>query len=571
MDFLRVAGAQLNLVVGDLTGNQDRIAEAMAWAENEQADVLLLPELAISGYPPEDLLIRPAFVQANLDVLRRLAGLAGDVVTVVGFADRVGPVADPLEDAAVRSVANAAALLHRGEIRGVYHKVLLPNYGVFDEDRYFVPGREPARIWDLGGVPVGVSICEDIWIPEGPPTHQAAAGARLLLNINASPYHTDKAEERAKLLAGQAVRSAVPVAYLNLVGGQDELVFEGDSMVFDGSGRLLYRAAEFAEELFVVDVPLATSRPPASAVVTVRHDPVIDRTARSIPESPARLEPEEAEIYRALVVGLRDYVHKNGFAEVVIGLSGGIDSGLSAAVAVDALGADAVWGVAMPTRFSSEGSVLDARDLAERLGMRFDVIPIDDTFAGFLTSLEPAFAGTDFGVAEENLQARIRGAVVMALSNKFGHMVVTTGNKSEVAVGYATLYGDMAGGYSVLKDVFKTLVYRLAEWRNIGGEVIPRSIIDKPPSAELRPDQKDSDSLPPYDLLDQILVRYVEEDRSVQEIIGDGFDSDLVRRVAGLVDRNEYKRRQAAPGVRITRKAFGKDRRLPITNRYREW
>ena len=571
MDFLRVAGAQLNLVVGDLEGNFDRIARAMAWAEHEQADLLLLPELAITGYPPEDLLIRAAFVDANLDVLRRLAGVAADVVTVVGFADRVGPVADPLEDAAVRSVANAAALLHRGEIRGVYHKVLLPNYGVFDEDRYFVPGREPARIWDLGGVPVGVSICEDIWIPEGPPTHQAAAGARLLLNINASPYHTDKAEERAVLLAGQASRSAVPVVYLNLVGGQDELVFEGDSMVFDASGRLLYRAAEFAEEQFVVDVPLPAPRSPGSSGVKVRLDPVVDRPARQIAGSTARIEPEEAEIYRALVIGLRDYVRKNGFTEVVIGLSGGIDSALSAAVAADALGPDAVWGIAMPTRFSSEGSVLDARDLADRLGIRFDIIPIDETFEEFLTSLKPAFEGTDFGVAEENLQARIRGAIVMALSNKFGHMVVTTGNKSEVAVGYATLYGDMAGGYSVLKDVFKTLVYRLAEWRNSEAEVIPRSIIDKPPSAELRPDQKDSDSLPPYDLLDQILVRYVEEDRSVQEIIGDGIDPDLVRRVAGLVDRNEYKRRQAAPGVRITRKAFGKDRRLPITNRYREW
>jgi NAD+ synthase (glutamine-hydrolysing) len=570
MDFLRVAGAQLNLVVGDLEGNHDRIARAMMWAEEQSADVLLFPELAITGYPPEDLLIRPAFVQANLDVLRRLAALAGDVVSVVGFADRVGPVADPLEDAAVRCVANAAALLYRGEVRGVYRKVLLPNYGVFDEDRYFVPGREPARIWDVGGVPVGVSICEDIWILDGPPTHQAAAGARVLLNINASPYHTVKAEERAALLAAQACRSGVPVVYVNLVGGQDELVFEGDSMVFDASGELLYRAAEFQEERFVVDTPLGALRAPGGAVVTIRDDLLTDRSVRPIPESAPRLEPEEAEIYQALVTGLRDYVRKNGFKQVVLGLSGGIDSALSAAVAADALGPEVVWGVAMPTRFSSEGSVLDAKDLAERLGIRFDVIPIDETFAAFLSALDPTFSGTGFGVAEENLQARIRGAIVMALSNKFGHMVVTTGNKSEVAVGYATLYGDMAGGYSVLKDVFKTLVYRLAEWRNTEGEVIPRSIIDKAPSAELRPNQKDGDSLPPYGLLDEILARYVEEDRSVQDIISDGFDADLVVRVAGLVDHNEYKRRQAAPGVRITRKAFGKDRRLPITNRYRE-
>jgi NAD+ synthase (glutamine-hydrolysing) len=333
---------------------------------------------------------------------------------------------------------------------------------------------------------------------------------------------------------------------------------------------LLYRAAEFREERFVVDTPLGAMRAPAGAVVTVRNDLLIERPARPTPASVPRLEPEENEIYQALVTGLRDYVRKNGFEKAVIGLSGGIDSGLSAAVAADALGPAAVWGIAMPTRFSSEGSVLDAQDLARRLGIRFDLIPIDDTFAGFLSALDPAFGGTEFGVAEENLQARIRGAILMALSNKFGHMVVTTGNKSEVAVGYATLYGDMAGGYSVLKDVFKTLVYRLAEWRNTAGEVIPRSIIDKAPSAELRPDQKDSDSLPPYDLLDQILARYVEQDRSVLEIVGEGFDSDLVSRVASLVDRNEYKRRQAAPGVRITRKAFGKDRRLPITNRYRE-
>lgn len=570
MDFLRIAGAQLNLVVGDLEGNHDRIARAMAWAEEQAADVLLLPELAITGYPPEDLLIRPAVVQANLDVLRRLAVASGTVVTVVGFADRVGPIVDPLDDAVTRCVANAAALLYGGEIRGVYHKVLLPNYGVFDEDRYFVPGREPAQVWDVGGVAIGVSVCEDIWTPDGPPAHQAEAGARVLLNINASPYHVDKAEERAALLSGQARRAGVPVAYLNLVGGQDELVFEGDSMIFDATGGLLFRAAEFEESLFVVDTPLGPPRAPRGAVVTVRHDLLVDREPQPIPPTPARIEPEEAEIYQALVTGLRDYVRKNGFTEVVIGLSGGIDSAVSAAVAADALGPEAVWGVAMPSRFSSEGSVVDARDLAERLGIRFDLVPIDETFAGFLAVLDPLFAGTDFGVAEENLQARIRGAILMGLSNKFGHMVVTTGNKSEVAVGYATLYGDMAGGYSVLKDVFKTVVYRLAEWRNTTGEVIPRSIIDKPPSAELRPDQKDSDSLPPYDVLDQVLALYVEDDRSVQEIIAAGFEPDLAHRVAKLVDRNEYKRRQAAPGVKISRKAFGKDRRLPITNRFQE-
>jgi NAD+ synthase (glutamine-hydrolysing) len=560
--FLRVAGGQINPVVGDLDGNATLVREAMAWAEEQRADVLLLPELALTGYPPEDLVLRNGFVEHNLEVLAELAAASATTAVVVGFVDRAVDT-DHQDDSIRRDVANAAAILAGGEIRGIYHKCLLPNYGVFDEQRYFVHGGLPALLWHVGDVAVGVSVCEDIWDPAGPPAQQAEAGAALLLNINGSPYHHEKGEERAALLAAEARRSGVPVVYLNMVGGQDELVFDGDSMVFDASGTLLYRAPQFAEATFVVDVPLPETPPADATFVTDGHRP---STRAPVPASLPRLE-EEAEVYAALVTGLRDYVTKNGFSEVVIGLSGGIDSALTAAIAVDALGPDAVWGVTMPARYSSEGSVADSEDLARRLGCRFDIVPIDGIFTAYLAALEPVFAEAAPNVAEENLQARIRGAILMALSNKFGGMVVATGNKSEMAVGYATLYGDMAGGYAVLKDVFKTLVYRLAEWRNRETEVIPRSIIDKAPSAELRPDQFDSDSLPPYDLLDDVLLRYVERDQSRLEMIEAGIDEEVVRDVARMVDRNEYKRRQAAPGVRISRKAFGKDRRLPITSR----
>ena len=584
MKHLRVCGAQVDVRVGDIGGNMAKILDAMAWAERQACDVLLLPELAVTGYPPEDLVLRDGFIMANLEALDKLASATGETPVVVGFVDRIDEERTRTEDAVVRAVANAAAVLHRGAIKGVYHKVLLPNYGVFDEARYFAPGRDGSVLWEIAGTAVGVSICEDIWSPTGPPCEQVAAGASVLLNINGSPYHMGKTVERAELLRGEAVRAATPVVYLNMVGGQDELVFDGDSMAFDATGELLYRAAQFEEELFVVDVPLpdrnalGEGRTDTTARVrNVTTVPDADRPAIANPPPVPRLS-EEAEVYTALVTGLRDYVRNNGFPGVVIGLSGGIDSALTATIAVDALGADAVWGVTMPTRYSSEGSVSDSRELATRLGCRFDVIPIDDIFSAHLAALEQSFAGSDEGVAEENLQARIRGAVVMALSNKFGWMVVAAGNKSEMAVGYATLYGDMAGGFAVLKDVFKTLEYRLAEWRNsegavaegakATGSVIPQSIIDKAPSAELRPDQKDTDSLPEYDILDQILFRYVELDESAAEIVSAGFDRDVVERVARMVDRNEYKRRQAAPGVKISKKAFGKDRRLPITQHF---
>ena len=545
---LRVAGAQLNLCVGAFSGNEERILEAMAWAQREKADVLLLPELAINGYPPEDLVLRSDFVSAGLETLGRLASRSRSTVVVVGFVDHSGGPSRGAADAGDRNVANAAAVLHDGGIVGIYHKVLLPNYGVFDEDRYFAVGQDPARIWQIGGVAAGVSICEDIWLPEGPPLDQAAAGARVLLNINASPFHKGKAREREAMIVERARVSGAAIVYLNLVGGQDELVFDGCSLAVAPDGTIVHRSPQFEEDLFVVEVPLPGE--PVGVGSVADH-----------------LEPVE-EIYRALQTGLGDYVTKNGFEEVVIGLSGGIDSALTAVIAADALGPESVWGVAMPSRFSSQHSIDDARKLTDNLGLKFDVLPIDDVYSSYLDALSPVFAGTEFGTAEENLQARGRGTMLMAISNKHGPMVLATGNKSEMAAGYSTLYGDMVGGYAVLKDVFKTVVYDLARWRNKDGDVIPQNTIDKPPSAELRPNQQDSDTLPPYEVLDEILRLYVEADQGVAAIVELGFDPALVTRVAAMVDRNEYKRRQAAPGVKITVKAFGKDRRLPITNKH---
>lgn len=539
----------MNLTVGDVHRNEMVIADAIEKANAARADVLLVPELALTGYPPEDLVQRTDFVEANIAALERLAKLATGVTAIVGFVDRAKGETRGAADSKDRPVANAAAVLADGVVKGVYHKVLLPNYGVFDEDRYFSVGTDPGRVWDIGGVQSGVSICEDIWLADGPPAKQAANGAGILLNINASPFHKGKAAAREEMLASRAREFDTPVVYLNLVGGQDELVFDGASVVLDSKGSILARSPQFEEDFFVVDVPVGAEETGKGVVA-----PLLDSTE---------------EVYRALVTGLSDYVQKNGFDTVVVGLSGGVDSALTATVAVDAIGADQVWGIAMPSRFSSQHSIDDARSLAENLGIRFDLISIDDVYAAHLESLSGVFAGTPFGVAEENLQARSRGATLMAISNKFGPMVVATGNKSEMAAGYATLYGDMVGGYAVLKDVFKTLVYELARWRNKDHEVIPRNTIDKAPSAELRPDQKDSDSLPPYEILDAVLERYVELDLGVSEIVADGYDHDLVARVARMVDSNEYKRRQAAPGVKITTKAFGKDRRLPITNAYR--
>lgn len=565
-DFLRVACAQIDLTVGDLAGNAARIIESMAWAEEEQADVLLLPELAVTGYPPEDLLLRDSFVAGNIETLHRIAAASGDTTTVLGFVDRgAGPARD---DAGHPRVHNAAALVQGGRVRGVYHKCVLPNYGVFDEDRYFLPGDRPGALWEVNGVALGVSVCEDIWVDDGPHIAQAAVGADILLNINGSPYHRGKGAQREEMIAERARTTGLPVVYLNMVGAQDELVFDGQSMVFDGSGDLLYRAPQFEEDQAWVDVPLPDEGRADVDATMVSLGDLLEGDPEPPPASHSPLE-DLAEVYTALVHGLEGYVHKNGFNGVVVGLSGGIDSALTATIAADALGADAVWGVTMPSRHSSEGSVEDSRVLAENLGIRFDEISIEPPFDGFLTTLADVFDGDEAGVAEENLQARARGAVLMALSNRFGSMVVSTGNKSEMSVGFATLYGDMVGGFAVLKDVYKTLVYRLAEWRNRDGEVIPKATIDKPPSAELRPDQLDSDSLPPYEVLDAILERYIEGDSSLKRIVADGFDAITVERVADMVDGNEYKRRQSAPGVKITTKGLGRDRRLPITNRFR--
>jgi NAD+ synthase (glutamine-hydrolysing) len=579
---LRVALAQVNVTVGDLEANTEKIRTAMQHAHAAGAHIVCLPELALTGYPPEDLLLKPGFVAANLrrldeliDASRDLPGLAA----VIGFVDRD------------HDIYNAAAIIHEGNLAGTYHKHYLPNYGVFDEYRYFQAGRK-APVFLINDVHVGVNICEDVWYPTGPMTLQAHAGAEVIININGSPYHAGKGTFRETMLATRAADNGVIVAYLNMVGGQDELVFDGGSMVFNEQGTLIARAKEFAEDMLVVDLDTASvfrsrlhdpRRRQERLQVNSADVPVIPVTTNPVSFSknevvlgaPQRIEPKMErlqEIYSALVLGTGDYVRKTGFKQVIIGLSGGIDSSLTAAIAVDALGAGNVLGISMPSGYSSQGSKTDAQALAENLGIQLLTIPIEETFRTSLKMLRPALGDDDPGLAAENLQARIRGNILMTISNKLGPLVLTTGNKSELATGYSTLYGDMAGGFAVLKDVLKTLVYELCIYRNTLGDgpVIPRSVIEKPPSAELRPNQKDVDSLPPYEVLDPILKAYVEEDRSFEEMLAMGFDRKTVERVIRLVDNSEYKRRQAPPGVKITPRAFGRDRRLPITNRYRE-
>ena len=567
MPRLRVALAQLNLVVGDLEGNAARILETYERAEADACDLVAFPELAITGYPPEDLLLRPAFVAQAQESMEKVAARTGRAVAVLGF---------PFLE---RDLYNAAAVCASGKVQGVYRKHILPNSTVFDEQRYFTASTTDGPLFNVAGTRVAVTICEDAWSPSGPIITQAAGGAELVVNINGSPYYAGRLRERETMLSTRAADASVPIAYVNLVGGQDELVFDGGSIVFDEQGRLVARARQFTEDLLVVDIdvrptfrkrlldPRGRWSAPALPEVKVSDAHLGERGERP------RVEPElppVREVYEALALGTRDYVVKNGFTDVIIGLSGGIDSSLVAAIAADALGPGRVLGVLMPSRFSSEGSVSDAEAVARNLDIRTVTVPIEAAHGAFLDMLAEPFAGTEPGLAEENLQARIRGTVLMALSNKFGALVLTTGNKSELATGYSTLYGDMAGGFSVIKDVPKMLVYALARDRNerVGRDLIPESVLDKPPSAELRPDQRDSDSLPDYTLLDPILEGYVEGDLSVAELEEAGFDPDTVRRVARLVDRNEYKRRQAPPGVRVSPKAFGKDRRLPITNRW---
>jgi NAD+ synthase (glutamine-hydrolysing) len=567
MRSLRLALAQVDPTVGDLGGNVSLIRRWLAKAERAGADIVVFPELAIPGYPPEDLVLKPSFVEENIRQLKRLAASVGDTAVVVGFVDRSD-----------RGIHNAAAVLWRRAIKGVYHKVRLPNYGVFDEVRTFTPGdRYPVFV--LGGVQVGVSVCEDAWVGDGPVRTLARRGVEVVVNINASPYHMNKSFERQVLFRQRARENKVAFAYLQTVGGQDELVFDGDSLVYDAAGKLLARGAQFAEDLVVVDVVLPDKPRRVTKSAEVVRLSAARKRAPDLrldrPALPARVRPAMdpiEEVYSALLLGTRDYVRKNGFTSVVIGLSGGIDSSLTAAIAADAVGPDNVLGVAMPSGYSSPDSLEDAKELASNLGIDFTMIPINGVFERFLATLSETFTGREPDITEENLQSRIRGTILMALSNKFGHLVLATGNKSELATGYSTLYGDMAGGFAVLKDVPKTLVYELAGWRNASGPTaIPSRVFTKPPTAELRPGQLDTDSLPPYEQLDPILHAYVEEDRPLAEIVRMGFPADVVKRCAQLVDRSEYKRRQAPPGIKITTRSFGKDRRLPITNWFHEW
>ncbi len=569
--MFRIAMAQLNTIVGDLEGNTRRACEAIERARNASADLVCFPELTLPGYPPEDLLLKPDFVRGNLACLDEVVRASRGIAVVVGFVDQG------------THLYNAAALCVDQQRVGVYHKHRLPNYGVFDEDRYFHPGRR-APVYVVGGVPVGLTICEDIWFPGGACQTEAAAGALVIININGSPYDAGKWRTRAEMLQTRARDYGVVLCYNNLVGGQDELVFDGMSMIFDQTGALLARGKQFEEDLIVCDVdpeavrrhrmfaPVRPATPDEDAALesfTLHVSGPTPRSRSSLPaHTVAPLEPTE-EVYRAIVLGTRDYVRKNGFNDVVVGLSGGIDSALVSAIAVDALGADHVHVTFMPSTFTSTESHRYASEIASGLGVNKIELPIDHIADAFQATLRDTFSPRPTDVTEENLQARIRGMLLMALSNKFRWLVLTTGNKSELAVGYATLYGDMAGGFAVIKDVPKTLVYELARWRNRQQAILSDGVLTRAPTAELRAGQKDTDTLPPYEVLDPILKLYVEEDMPPEDIVGAGFPPEIVDRVVTMVDRNEYKRRQAPPGVKITPKAFGKDRRLPITNWYR--
>lgn len=544
---MRIALAQLNTTVGDIAGNERLVLEAYRRGVEAQAKLVLTPELSLTGYPPRDLLLRESFIRANQAALERLAGVVGEVGLIVGFVGE-----NPLRPG--RPLTNAAALLHRGRVVAIRTKTLLPTYDVFDEDRYFEPASENGVIhWE--GCRLGLTICEDIWndaefgvqrrYRPDPAAALVASGAEILINLSASPWQLGKEQRRCALLRSLARRHQVPVVYCNLVGGNDELVFDGRSLAFNAEGGCLGEAAHFASDFLLVDTEAVGDRPLA---------PVAD----------------EALLHDALVLGMRDYVGKCGFRSVVLGLSGGIDSALVAALAVDALGAENVRGLALPTQFSSAGSIDDARSLAENLRIRFDVVPIQGTFEALKCQMEPLFEGRPEDTTEENLQARLRGVTLMAMSNKFGSLLLTTGNKSELAVGYCTLYGDMCGGLAVISDLPKTWVYRVSRWMNRDREIIPPSSITKAPSAELRPNQTDQDSLPPYDVLDAILEAYVVEDRPAAEIIAAGFSEADVRRVVRLIDLSEYKRRQAAPGLKVTSRAFGVGRRQPVAQRWRE-
>ena len=575
--IFRIALAQINPIVGDITTNTSMILDYVQRARNLNVDLVAFPELAITGYPPEDLLFKKSFIQANVAAMNSIVEASEDVAVVVGYVEQDGI-----------DLFNSAALGYRGRYIDSYRKIFLPNYGVFDEERYFKKG-DVCPVYEINGTQVGINICEDIWYPMGPTVLQCGAGAEVIININASPFHAGKRIEREAMLSDRSSTHQVFLGYANTVGGQDELVFDGSSVIVDNDGHIITRGVSFDEDLIVADLDMGvySGRNPENQ----SRNPITSSDfgeARNVfvssfaPNSKAELSilrdvselSEMEEVYHALVMGTGDYVRKSGFTKAVIGLSGGIDSALTCVIAVDALGCDNVVGVGMPSRYSSDGSIIDAKELADNLGIDFWEIPIEPAHVSFTNMLEPMFKDTNPNVAEENVQARIRGNVMMTIANKFGWIVLTTGNKSEMAMGYATLYGDMAGGFAVLKDVPKTLVYDLSRQRNQqsdDGLLIPLSTIEKPPSAELRPDQTDQDTLPPYDELDPIVKAYVEEDFSYLELVDAGYPESVVQKVIASVDRNEYKRRQSPPGVKITPRAFGKDRRLPIINKYSQF
>jgi NAD+ synthase (glutamine-hydrolysing) len=553
---LRIALAQINCVVGDLQGNFDKIRANIETAQKSGADIVVFPELAVTGYPPEDLLLKPKFISDNLEYLKKLVKLVKDIVVIAGFVDKKSS-----------HLYNSLAVIYSGKIIGVYHKMRLPNYGVFDEERYFEAGENPL-VYKFGQSLFGLSVCEDVWHEDGPIKLQAAKGAKLIFNSNASPYYAGKINEREAVVKKQARLNKAVIVYVNLVGGQDELVFDGQSIVVDNKGKVVKRAAAFKEDLLIVDLAVPFSKARVSKdTITVANN-ITPKNKYALAEKEIKLLEPLAEVYQALTLGLKDYINKNGFQKVVIGLSGGIDSALVAVLAADAISSKNVTGVFMPSRYSSNESEVDARALAQNLGLKFITISIEKMYEAYLAELAAHFAGAGANIAEENLQARIRGNLLMALSNKFGWLVLTTGNKSEMSTGYATLYGDMAGGFAVIKDVPKTLVYKLAAYRNSLGAVIPERVFTKEPTAELKPNQRDSDTLPVYEKLDPILKAYIEEDKDLGRIVSLGFDPEVVSRVLRMVDKSEYKRRQSPPGIKITPKSFGKDRRMPVTNKY---
>ena len=567
MEKLRVSLAQINPTVGDLAGNTKKIIEYIQKGREQGTDIVAFPEMAVTGYPPEDLLLKPGFIRDNLEALKAIQKETRGITAVVGFVD------------GEKEIYNAAAVLHDGAVSAVYRKMYLPNYSVFDEERYFKKGREPLII-SLNGMDIGITICEDIWYPEGPVMIEAMAGAEVIININASPFYYRKWKLREEMVASRAADNSAAIAYVNAVGGQDELVFDGHSMVFDRQGNIMARGRSFEEELITVDISLPTKRlmSHVSRLTTIKRVTLpkinsrpgyLTLSAHGEVVPPSLIE----EVYKALVLGTRDYMAKNGFKNAIIALSGGIDSALVAAIAVEAIGKENVTTAFLPSYYTSRESREDAERVAGNLGIKLLTIQIQDTFESYLNDLKEVFSGVNPDTTEENLQARTRGNIIMALSNKFGWLVLTTGNKSEMSVGYATLYGDMAGGFAVIKDVPKTMVYELCRYINSikEREIIPETVLTKAPTAELKPNQTDQDTLPPYDVLDSILKGYIEENKGIEELASLGFQVETVRKVIRMVDSSEYKRRQAAPGIKITPRALGKDWRMPITNRYESY